>query len=404
MKPVLPFLQSQKNLIFAVFLFCNFIFVDKALADANSNLLRVRLEKGLETIKITGENIKVQGGDHYQLVAIPQDKQIEISRVLIKGKSFWQIKKQNKTEVIGQKYLQIEGLQLYSGSKSLPNKIFLSGKKSFDVIGILPIENYLVGVIASEMPLSWPIESLKAQAIAARSYALAVKKEREQKEFHLESNILDQVFRHVSQGIDQDPLIEKAFQAVKETEHMILTSQANQKVLKAFYHADCGGQTSPAKEVWGFGDAKTVVQDTSCPAGKKTNWNFEITKESLKEKFAHLNPMEIVTIQPVKSKGQRRASKVKIKWSDGVEKEILADTFRGTLGYQIFKSTLFDVTQNETKFSFRGRGYGHGVGLCQTGSKVLAQKNKNYREILGHYYPNAILQSRLEGQQNSDRK
>lgn len=365
--------------------------------------IRVRLEKDLDFIKITGQNIKVQGASQVVKIAIPSATSIEVKRVLIQAKYFWQVQKGKSIEVLGDKYLVIEGQNLYSKTKSLPSTVILSADQKIDVVGVLPLENYLVGVLASEMPLSWPIESLKAQAVAARSYALAVRNERRNKVFHLESSIMDQVFRHVSQGVDQDPLIEKAFTAVKETESYILTN-ADKKVLKAYYHADCGGQTSPARSVWGHGDSKTRVTDVSCPGQSKSNWKFEISKQQLAQKLSFLNPLPLLDLQPVRSNQGSRASKIRLKWVDGEVKEILADTFRSKLGYQDFKSADFEVSQNETSYLFRGKGYGHGVGLCQSGSKVLAQKKRSYKEILKHYFPFAELDSHTLSNKNANSK
>lgn len=99
------------------------------------------------------------------------------------------------------------------------------------------------------MPLSWPMESLRAQSIAARSYAISLIKERRNNLFHVESDILDQVFKHVSQGVDHDPLVQRAFEAVSSTKSQVLID-TNKKLVKTYYHADCGGKTVSAQSVW----------------------------------------------------------------------------------------------------------------------------------------------------------
>lgn len=365
-----------------------------------SDLVRVRLEKKIDLLEISGSGISVQGETaNYRPIAIPHNNAVQVSRVPLKDKWFWKVSRDGQTEIKSDPILSISGSNLKLGIRSLPNRILVSAVGShLDVIGVLPLEDYLVGVLASEMPLSWPIESLKAQAVAARSYTLATIEERKTKLFHVESGIQDQVFRHVVQGVDHDPLVEKAFLAVNSTQGQHLIDSKNGKTLKAFYHADCGGRTSSARMVWGFGDTRGSVFDTSCPSNPKAQWTVSLTTELIAQKLRSLLPQadwassQLVDVIPFRPDPKGRIESVKLKFTDGKESSILADQFRAALGYSEIKSTQFDIEKGaDKKWLFRGRGFGHGVGLCQWGSRAMALQNKTAGEILHHYYPQAKI-------------
>ncbi|MNL20947.1 Amidase enhancer precursor [compost metagenome] len=242
------------------------------------------------------------------------------------------------------------------------------------------------------MPLSWPLESLKAQAVAARSYAMAVIRERKDKAYHLESSVLDQVFRLIT---DDDEKTKKAQQAVRETEGVELVAKSGQ-ILKAFYHADCGGKTTTAKNVWNSGVNTGVASDASCPANPKAEWQLQLSKDEFNQRvqkyFRQHEPQNSVSrIEILKPAKNERVLRVKLAFNDGEEKAVDGNEFRKMLGFQDLRSTLFDLETKEASFVFKGRGFGHGVGLCQWGSRALGLQGKNFKQILQHYYPLAGL-------------
>jgi stage II sporulation protein D len=150
------------------------------------------------------------------------------------------------------------------------------------------------------------------------------------------------------------------------------------------------------RSVWGFGDKSPGVMDASCPTSPKAQWNIELTSKALTEKLAPIlklgaNHALIAELELHRQSPGLRAEEIKLKLSNGLEKNILADTFRSLVGYSTIKSTQFQVQKQADKFVFRGRGFGHGVGLCQWGSRSLAMNKKSYSEILRHYYPQAEI-------------
>ena len=280
----------------------------------------------------------------------------------------------------------IQGQDLRAGARALPEKVMLvANKKNVDLIGVLPLEEYVAGVLASEVPLSWPMETLKAQAVAIRSYTMAVMQERQSRDFHVESTVMDQVFNH-------DPALStsknhKAVEATRATEGVVLYGP-DQKVLKAFYHADCGGHTTAAKNVWKGGVDSGVAVDSSCPTRPRSHWSFKISREALIKRL-HIASISSLTL--LRAHGESRVEAVQVAMNDGAHKVIEANQFRQMLGFKDLRSTLFDMKEEARHIVFVGRGFGHGVGLCQWGSRALGLAGEKFQDILKHYYPLARL-------------
>lgn len=328
-----------------------------------------------------------------------------IQRAWIKGAAVWKVWRQDQIEIHREKFLKIQGSEIRHNGKIIPNQIFLAGyekqnlqnPQAFDVIAILALESYLVGVLSSEMPLSWPVETLKAQAIAARSYAMATIQERSQRTFHLESSVLDQVFNHVHLQDRQSPLMAKAREAVDQTQGLILVNAQN-KVLKAFYHSDCGGKTASPRNVWGQGTDSGVVTDDYClnnPKASHTSWSLQINETELSrkiKKFLKRPELSLVKmISLIRPSSNERVSQIEILFRGGEKISMLADQLRRALGYDQLKSTLFSISRRHDQFQMVGQGFGHGVGLCQWGSRIMGMQGRTFAEILEHYYPRAQI-------------
>jgi SpoIID/LytB domain protein len=163
----------------------------------------------------------------------------------------------------------------------LPKKIRLKDEKG--QIQELDFDEYLLGVLAGEMPARWPMEALKAQAVASRSYALSqmVHQALLAQNFDVHSTILDQVYRppdHLS-----DALLERLKIAIKETQNLVITG-ASGKILKAYFHSNCGGSRLTPDQVWGP-RADLVVRTQSCWKHPITKWDYSISKVKLQEKL-----------------------------------------------------------------------------------------------------------------------
>lgn len=253
----------------------------------------------------------------------------------------------------------------------------------------LAVDKYLYGVMASEVPASWPIESLKAQAIASRTYFLYKKIRRLTEAFDVRSDIMDQVFSLKSKKH------KKIMQAVNKTHDWILVDKKTKKIFPAYFHADCGGHTSTEQQVWRLAaSANRGVKDSVCRKAKKNNWSISIAKDVL---MSHLQKMfflpsgtKLKYVLPRVIKNNR-AHFVDFIFSHNLYKRISANELRKVLGFAKLRSTHFKVENRWDRFIFSGRGFGHGVGMCQWGAQRWARRGRKFHQILRHYYPNSKL-------------
>jgi len=306
---------------------------------------------------------------------------------------------------------------LVNGTRASNRILLQKNGRALDVISILNLEQYVLGVLISEMPYSWPLEALKAQAIAIRSYALAVKKEKENQRYHLESSVLDQLYRGIHEEDLKNPKYKKALRAVFETRELRLWSNrqampktAASQIAKSFYHSDCGGSTIRPEAVWGLRPARAaqiVALDPSCAKRKKSSWENRISDKELNQLLAHTSQLASKTAGKVSLEktdemnlGIRaekshlldgRVSQVVLKMGSQILSQITGDSFRQILGFDRIKSTRFEVRQQGGSILVQGRGYGHGAGLCQWGSRDWALQGWDYQAILRHYYPDFQL-------------
>lgn len=283
----------------------------------------------------------------------------------------------DKSQLYIESELFLFGKNLKLGTKKIPPIVKVKKtQEKMELIAFVPLETYLAGVIQGEVPKNWHRETLKAQIVAARSYALSLMENRKDADFDLESSVKDQVFLY---STDQEIL-----KLAQETKNQVLFDKDN-KVMKAYYHSDCGGRTSSVKNVFGYSDDNTQVVDPFCQSAGLKPWEREMSYENLKDK---IGSFDVIKVAP--TSGERHFQVV-VKRDDD-DKEILnAQIFRSKLGFQFLKSTWFDIIDTGKSLIFKGKGNGHGVGLCQWGAKVMGDRGYTYKEILQFYYPQAKL-------------
>lgn len=256
-------------------------------------------------------------------------------------------------------------------------------KNRFNVTNVLPLEDYLEGMLASEMSPSWDIEALKAQAVAARSYALYMMRHPKDASYDLESGTQDQVYG----GVEKESA--KVRSAVRETAQMYLGIDG--EPVKAFFHSRCGGSTETAQTVWRYPNAahKSRVPCPYCQK-KRATWQAIIPKESffrnLRMPYEKGEPIRIFpSVTPT-----GRIAELSVQTTSG-QRRVSSDEFRSLLGYTTIKSAFFDWKIGKDDIYFEGKGNGHGVGMCQWGAKQFATEGKSFKQILVHFYPDALL-------------
>jgi stage II sporulation protein D len=246
------------------------------------------------------------------------------------------------------------------------------------LINVLPLEEYLVGVVGAEMPRGFPDEALKAQAVAGRTYALKKKLDAVDSSVHLRSSVLSQVYRGLSQ---RDERVRKAVEA---TRGEVLTF--NLEPIEAYFHASCGGKTEAGQPA--LSRDLPYLQPVECPCGRlaRNRWELSVAATELRNLFGIANPTS-VSISTRSSTGRVRSLSI------GSGRSIDAVEFRQKLGYERLKSLWFELEGSSSDgIKIVGKGFGHGAGMCQWGAKVYADQGRSYREILLHYYPGVEIQ------------
>jgi stage II sporulation protein D len=250
-------------------------------------------------------------------------------------------------------------------------------------INVVPLEEYLAAVLGGEMPRTFPGEALKAQAVAARSYALTRKIAARDAglPYHLGATVLSQVYAGVAL---EDP---HTLAAVTATRGEVLANGV--EPVEAYFHSSCGGKTESGGAA--LGRTLSYLEPVSCPCGGHSpyaHWSVTAKERDVLEAFGGRSVADI-SVMSRTSTG--RARMVRVSSPSGT-REISATVFREALGYQRLPSLWFDVHKSGSDFVFEGRGAGHGAGLCQWGAKYMADHGSSYRDILAHYYPGTDLQ------------
>ena len=304
---------------------------------------------------------------------------------------------------------EVSGKNLRLNLKPIPGRLTLlpqdRNKKGLQVIANIDLEAYVRGVLPAEMPKGWPLEALKAQAIAARTFALYRKATKQDAQafnrlpaYDLESTVMDQMYMVPEEAAERQLGLENVERAVRETQGMVLLSMSERPLpLAAYFHADCGGRTEDARRVWGAPGAGTAI-DGACPLNPRATWQLSISLKEITQRLRSAirkpAPIEIYEIGLLERNSSERVSELKLKWSDGDTSVISSHDFRMAIGHEKIKSTNFEITrvvEKNKSVVFSGKGFGHGVGLCQWGARRLAQGGADYRRILNHYYPQSSI-------------
>ncbi len=254
------------------------------------------------------------------------------------------------------------------------------------VVNHVDLEKYVAGLLHSEMNASWSLPTLKAQAVAARTYAIYQMRD-SLRPFDVNSTVKDQVY----EGAQKERY--RAMQAVLETRGQIVTY--NGKPIKAFYHSTCGGMTESADRVWGAKHGDSVrVRCGYCERSPRFSWRFEILKSELEHKLRQVLAFKgnLLFVNVLGRNNIGRADQVEVR-TTRESLRVPAVKVRDLLGTRNVMSTDFSIIPDSKSVVFHGRGSGHGVGMCQYGAKRMGELGRDHKSILRHYYPRADLTS-----------
>ena len=255
------------------------------------------------------------------------------------------------------------------------------------VVNRIEVEDYLRGVLSKEVPHSWPTEALKAVAIAARTYTVFQRLSKSSVAYDVTGDVLSQVYG----GKTAERW--RTNRAVKDTHGLILTYQG--RVFKAFYHSTCGGLTEHASVMGPF-DLEPLQGTLTCSFCVESpfyRWQRRLTRADVawavkQQGRGSVWPVEAMEIAAYSPTG--RVAQVRIHGAGG-DLLLTGYDFRQLFGFTTIRSTAFAIIPDGEGFIIQGRGWGHGVGLCQWGAAQLARRGLSAREILAYYYPKAEL-------------
>ncbi|HIJ94599.1 MAG TPA: SpoIID/LytB domain-containing protein [Desulfuromonadales bacterium] len=352
----------------------------RAAAVVPDDSVRIAILKSAPDVTLSGEGLLVTGDDGQAIsLQLPVMVKPLKNGLGVNGKFF-------------RRLTFVSSAAVYVNSKPYRGVTELSfAEKGILVVNQLPLEEYLVGLINCEISSAWPIESVKAQAVIARTYAMNRKAARQSAPYHLESSVMDQVY--------DGCLIEdsRALRAVNETKGEILTYSG--ALIQAFYHSNCGGKTEAAENVWGMSVPYLKGVDciyclTALPAAA---WECKLSLDDIESRLRS-SGYKLSGLSGIKAGVNNKSGRMQdvtvVAAKGGVTMN--GNQFRKVIGFGVIKSTRFTVKIQQNEVLFSGVGNGHGVGLCQWGAKQRALDGFEYREILSYYYPGTRLQKLSE--------
>lgn len=372
------------------------ILLNSTLAfSAEMPILSVRIGKSLRNILVTGLDLK-------RHLVFNNDTKIYNGKKTVKFncETLTTLNKYRNTPILLATLESPTGLLSYSNDKYQGMfKVITSSKgDSCDIVNEIPMEAYISSLLTKEMNGKWPLEALKAQAVAARTYALhKMRTQQVTKELGAEAYYdLESSEKHQVGGKFFDAT-DATIAASNETSGEVLTTESGQ-IQPIFFNSKCGGRTLRPDQVWH--NKEESYQSVNCPfchdIGPKA-WNRSISRDRLKSFFnwaasqGYLKePLsgELSSIVLVPDDIDKFTVNFYINDRPYIiEKAVLRKFF----GRVLFPSNTFTLKKDGEGVLASGEGLGHGVGLCQMGAYAMAMRGWSYKKILSHYFPSHVL-------------
>ena len=273
------------------------------------------------------------------------------------------------------------------GDRTFPGRLELHRDDAgLLLVNELGLERYVQGVAAAEIPSSFGIEAKKAQVVAARTYAL-MQRAGATGPYHVTATVDDQVYR----GATGDG----PTRAAVATTHGEVLSQDGYLV-SAYFASTCGGQTEDPIHVWPDRQTRGVRSVTCgyCEDAPAYRWKHDLAAGRLRDALragGHEGVGDVTGVRIRERSPSKRVTILDVITTDKTV-SLSGQDLRAAVGWTAIKSAAFDVEVRGDGFHFEGSGFGHGVGMCQYGAHGMDRKGKTYREILGHYYPDAKVE------------
>jgi len=286
-------------------------------------------------------------------------------------------------------------------------------------INLIDVESYLPSVVGSEMPASWPLAALRAQAVAARTYAL--RQRRPAEPFDLKATVASQVYKGVEAETDSTR------EAVRSTRSQVLMHGS--ALINAVFHSSSGGLTENSGEIWRQQLPYLVSVPDYDQASPVHVWQLRVEPDKLARAFREIDGAFRIEVLSTTSSGRIRQARVtgprgtlllsgaELRQRLGLRSTLARFDFEATTQAAPFPPPLPSLQGVFTPEGIRslasglvqapwrtprppaaptllvsGRGYGHGVGMSQWGAYALALRGEDYRQILQHYYQGTRIQ------------
>ncbi|MBF0483748.1 MAG: SpoIID/LytB domain-containing protein [Candidatus Omnitrophica bacterium] len=378
-------IRNLKFLFWFIFLF----FVTSTAFAVEPPNIRVMVLDDLDDVVISARG-------HYQIIdpihnmLIFEGDVLHKSRVLVHGNFIYVGKRffrgsrlrinSNQDITV---YLANDKHNRYRGSLD----IIMKDKRKFMLVNHLDLETYIKGVLYHEITDRWPIDAMKAQAVAARSYAVYQASENVKMDFDVKTNIYSQVYG----GKNAERF--RTSMAVDQTRNEVLVFE--NKVLPAYFHSNCGDHTEDVAELWNHHGLSPLrgIPDPYSRFGKNYSWKKNFKSEDVQTRLNIKGHTigQIVNIEVIERNDSGRIRKIKITDKDGGTLILTGKDFRDILGPNDIRSNDYEVIMQGYYFDVVGKGWGHGVGMSQWGAYEMSKQGFDYKKILEHYYPGADL-------------
>jgi len=338
------------------------------------------------------EGFQLSLNSRYKILAIPTGETLSEGR----GIKDSRVKASSNAIMIGDQKYPVDRLHIvpqYDTTLSVNNRRFRgtiqvikNANNRLLVVNVVGLEDYVRGVLYHEISQHWPRDALKAQSVATRTYALKRWQEMKTQDFDVTSDIYSQVYG----GRSAERY--RINQAVRGTRGQVLLYQG--KILPAYFHATCAGATEDANELWkeDLAPLKGGVCGF-CIKSPHYLWKKNLRLKDIQDKLnAHGHTLGLIKeIKVLERNKSGRIRRLEITTREGQTIIVSGKEFREILGPNLIKSNNYVILMKGYYVDFIGRGWGHGVGMCQWGVYEMARQRYRYDEILKFYYPGSEM-------------
>lgn len=281
-------------------------------------------------------------------------------------------------------FFKIKKLKIKTGFNHNENEknVIIRILKEDNTIEKMNIEDYLIGVVASEVPVTFEKEALKAQAVASRTYALKQIENNKNKEYDVTDNVLSQVYSTTDRlkerwGNTFDSNYKRIKDVVEETKGEYISY--NNDYIYAFFFSTSNGKTEDNKNVFGEDLPYLKIVDSSFDENETTS--FYTTKTFDKNTFYNLLEIDYSDSLYIDNIVKTESNRILSLDVNGIS--FKGRDFQKKLS---LRSNDFEIKETHDEIIVTTKGFGHGVGMSQYGANALAKQNKNYKDILKYYY------------------